>query len=199
MDLKLVRPISFLLFLAFMLCACEHESSEEPRTPPDRVEQQTQEVPPEEAPVETVDHSSDPLERVKNPGQRLVFILHEAFKRAERNPEHCGAAWEDMEAYLKSHQQDFHDAVVGIIGLAVANPKESQQQMEQLTALSKELFGGQNDPMDAFAKRCPEEKDFLHAWLNDVMTAAIKEGMAAAQQKNANQPQSGPAPARTAK
>jgi hypothetical protein len=176
--MKLVRSISLLLFLASIFCACEHESSEEPRTTP-------QEVTPEEAPVEKAGRNSDPLERVKDPGQRLVFILHEAFKRAERNPDHCGAAWEDMQAYLKSRQQDFHDAVVGIIELAVTNPKESQQKMNQLTALSKELFGGQSDPMDAFAKRCPKEKDFLFAWLNEAMTAAVKEGMAAAQEKNA--------------
>ena len=164
--MKLVRQISLLLFLASVFCACDRKSSEVQRTP-------------QKAPVETANRSSDPLERVKDPGQRLVFILHEAFKRAERNPEHCGAAWEDMEAYLKSRQKDFHDAVVGIVELAVANPKESQQKMNQLTALSKELFGGQNDPMGAFAKRCPKEKDFLYAWLNKEMTAAIKEWTAA--------------------
>jgi hypothetical protein len=172
MGLKLVRQIFLLLFLACMLCACERKRSEEPRTEP-------QEIAAEEAPVEKAARGSDPLERVTDPGQRLVFILHEAFKRAERNPEHCGAAWEDMEAYLKSRQKDFHDAVVGLIEQSVANPKESQQKMNQLTALTKELFGGQSNPMDAFAKRCPKEKDFLYAWLNQEMTAAVKEWTAA--------------------
>ena len=38
--MKLVRPISLLLFLASMLCACERESSEEPRTTPQEVAQE---------------------------------------------------------------------------------------------------------------------------------------------------------------
>jgi hypothetical protein len=183
--MKLVRSISLLLFLASMLCACERESSGEPRTTP-------QEVAPEKAPVEAVERRSDPLERVKDPGQRLVFILHEAFKRAERNPEHCGAAWEDMEAYLKNRRQDFHDAVVGLIEQSVANPKESQEKMKQLSALSKELFGGESDPMSAFAKRCPKEKDFLYAWLNQEMTAAVKEWTAAQTAKQQEKADRGP-------
>ena len=185
MDLKLVCRISFLLFLASLFCACERESSGEPRTTP-------QEVSPEKAPAETIVLSSDPLERVTDPGQRLVFILHEAFKRAERNPGHCGAAWEDMEAYLKGHQQDFHDAVVGLIEQSVANPKESQEKMKQLSALSKELFGGESDPMSAFAKRCPKEKDFLYAWLNQEMTAAVKEWTAARTAKHQEKSDRGP-------
>jgi hypothetical protein len=179
MDLKLVCRISFLLFLASMFCACERESSEAQRTP-------------QKAPVETADRGSDPLERVKDPGQRLVFVLHEAFKRAERNPEHCGAAWEDMQAYLKNRQQDFHDAVVGLIEQSVANPKESQEKMKQLSALSKELFGGESDPMSAFAKRCPKEKDFLYAWLNQEMTAAVKEWTAARTAKQQEKADRGP-------
>ena len=171
--------LSFLFVLLIWPSACDRPTTkDQPVVTPPAEQNSVQAEKPRPKPT-------DPVDRVQDPGQRMVLIVHEAMKRADRNPKHCGAAWEDMEAYLNSRQDDLHQAVVAIIRQVRENPSQGSDQMKKVMNLAKELFGSEN-PFGGFEKRCPKEKKQLQAWLNKVTQKAVQEGTQAAKE-NLNQ------------